>query len=112
MAEITPQKFSGRIGVQGNGRLRRALNAVGDSKQRFDDSVDVDKNGRLGIKLARNSGLEMGRDGIKLSPQILGDKNHEMIVRQNDLASTATASQIVTAFNDLLSELRRTKRMR
>jgi hypothetical protein len=74
--------------------------------------MSVDKDGRLGTKLARSGGLKMGKDGLEVDPIVVGDKNHAPIDRIADLPSGSSASDVADAFNSLLAELRRTKRMR
>lgn len=111
MADKTPQRFTGRVGVHGNGRVRRALNAVSDTRQRFDESVDVGKDGRLGVKLSRSSGLKMTREGLALDPLALGDKNRDSMSLIKD-PSSVTVADVHSTLVELLAELRRTKRMR
>jgi len=69
-------------------------------------------DGRLGVNIATGGGLRQGPKGLELDPQQLGDKNHEPISLIKDLDAAATAADITSAFNVLLRELRRTKRMR
>ena len=107
----TPQRFSGRVSTLANGRVRRALNAHGDSLQRYGDSLEVDKTGRLETRLARNSGLQMTRQGLKLDPIAAGEKNNPPMKAIRDPAS-ASAADVHTTMLELLSELRRTKRIR
>lgn len=109
----TPQRFTGRAGSAVPGRVRRALDGAVDSDRRVNGSMTVDKEGRLGTKLARSGGLKMGPDGLELDPIAVGDKNLAPIDGIAELnTGTATAAVVAAAFNSLLSELRRTKRMR
>lgn len=62
----TPQNFSGRAGSALPGRVRRALDAHTESKQRFGNTTEVSPEGRLEVKLSRNSGLKMTKDGLTL----------------------------------------------
>lgn len=108
----TPQRFTGRAGGAAPGRIRRALDGAVDTSRRVNESLAVDKDGRLGTKLARSGGLRMGPDGLELDPISVGEKNHEPMPLIKDLASGASTADVVTALNELLRELRRTKRMR
>ncbi len=108
----TPQRFTGRAGGTVPGRVRRALDGAVDTSRRVNESLTVDKEGRLGTKLARSGGLRMGKDGLELDPIAVGDKNRDPMSLVQDLASGASAATIVTKVNELLAELRRTKRMR
>jgi len=108
----TPQRFTPRAGSGLPGRVRRSLDGGAESTQRFNGSLAVDKDGRLGAKLSKDSGLEMTRDGLRVSPQVLGDKNREQMDRIADLETSATAATIVSKVNELLAELRRTRRVR
>jgi hypothetical protein len=107
----TPQRFSGRAGSTSSGRLRRALDGQVDSSRKFGDTLEVDKDGRLGTRLARDSGLQMTRQGLKLDPIAVGDKNHEPMKFIRDPVSTAAADVHATLV-ELLAELRRSKRMK
>lgn len=108
----TPQRFSGRAGSRLPGRVRRSLDAHVDTDRRINSSLDVDKDGRLGAKLARNSGLTMTRDGLKLDPQQLGDKNRPPIDRLQELSTSASTSDLISAYNELLRQLSKSGRMR
>lgn len=108
----TPQRFTGRAGSGTPGRVRRALDGAVDTSRRVNESLTVDKEGRLGTKLARSGGLRMGPDGLELDPIAVGEKNHSPIDRIAELPSGATAADIREVVNNLLAELRRTKRMR
>ena len=108
----TPQRFSGRAGSQSSGRLRRALDGQIDTARKLNTSLDVDKDGRLGTKLARDSGLKMTRQGLMVDPVAVGDKNHSAMDAQQPLATGAATADIITAFNALVASLKKTKRMR
>jgi len=113
----TPNRFTGRAGGQSSGRLRRALDGQVDTGRKINESLDVDKDGRLGTKLARDSGLQMTRQGLKLDPIAVGDKNHTPInqLQAVSLDGLTTAQSLVALqvkMNDLLKELKRTGRMR
>lgn len=108
----TPQRFTGRAGGKLPGRVRRALDGAVDTSRRVNESMSVDKDGRLGTKLARSGGLTLGPGGLQLDEQAVGDKNHDPMPLIKDLSSTASAADVAAAFNELLRELRRTKRMR
>jgi hypothetical protein len=107
----TPQRFSGRAGSTSSGRLRRALDGQVDTGRKINESLDVDSDGRLGTRLARDSGLQMTRQGLRLDPIAVGDKNREPMKFIRDPASTA-AADIHATLVELLAELRRSKRMR
>ncbi len=109
----TPQRFTGRAGGKLPGRVRRALDGAVDTSRRVNESMSVDKDGRLGTKLARSGGLTLGPDGLQLDTQAVGDKNHDPMPLIKDLdTASATAADVAAALNELLRELRRTKRMR
>jgi hypothetical protein len=108
----TPQRFTPRAGSNLPGRVRRSLDGGVESAKRFDGSVDIKKDGRLGVNIARNSGLEMTRDGLRISPQALGEKNRPQLDSIRDLSSSASGSQLIDKVNELLFELRRTGSMR
>lgn len=106
------QRFTPRAGSRAPGALRRSLDGGVESSQRFNGTMAVDKDGRLGAQLARGGGLVMTRDGLKVDVGVVGDKNREMMKQVADLATGASAATIVTKVNELLDELRRTKRLR
>lgn len=108
----TPQRFTGRAGGNLPGRVRRALDGAVDTQRRVDESLAVDKEGRLGTKLARSGGLKMGPDGLELDSKFVGEKNHDPMPLIKELSTTPSAADVAAAFNELLRELRRTKRMR
>ena len=108
----TPQRFTGRAGGKLPGRVRRALDGAVDTARRVDESLTVDKSGRQGVNLARTGGLTLGPDGLQLDSQAVGDKNHAPMALSKDVSSSATLADLISAYNELLSELRRTKRMR
>lgn len=108
----TIQRFTPRAGSRAPGALRRSLDGGVETSQRFNGSMSVDKDGRLGASLARDGGLVMTRDGLKVDVGSLGDKNHSMMRQVADLATGASAATILLKVNELLDELRRTKRLR
>lgn len=108
----TVQRFTPRAGSRAPGALRRALDGGVESGQRFNPSMAVDKDGRLGTQLARNGGLKMTRDGLAVDIGTVGDKNHDMMKQVPDLSSSAALSDVISRMNTLLDELRRTKRLR
>lgn len=108
----TPQRFTGRAGSSAPGRVRRALDGAIDTSRRVNESLTVDKDGRLGTKLARSGGLRMGPDGLEIDPIAVGDKNLSPIDRIAEIPSGASAADVAEVVNTLLAELRRTKRMR
>jgi len=110
MASPSPQRFSGRAGSRLPGRVRRALDAQIDTQRRLGESLDV-VDGRMEVKAVRGGGLQMTRNGLALDPMSVGDKNHDPMSRVKDPASTSAADVHATLI-ELLTELRRTKRMR
>jgi hypothetical protein len=93
--------------------VRRALDAQVDTERRLNDTLAVDKDGRMGIKAARGGGLVETKQGLMVDKSQVGEMNREPIAIQRDLdPTTATAAQIATALNALLKELRRTGNMR
>ncbi len=107
----TPRRATGRVaGVPR--RVGRVLEHGVQSDSVYNDSLDVDKNGRLGLRIAKGEkGLIETRQGIMLDPAAVGEKNRPQLNLQRDLASGATVAEVVTAFNALLAELKRTKNM-
>jgi hypothetical protein len=85
-----------------------------ESTQRYakERGVEVGTDGRAGVVLARNSGLMMTRDGLMLDKQVVGDKNRAEMDRIADIEAAPTAAELATKLNELLAELRRTKRLR
>jgi hypothetical protein len=107
----TPQRFSGRAGSNLPGRVRRALDAHIESKQRFGDTLEVASDGRLETRVARNGGLKQTKDGLTVDVEQVGEKNRPTLGRISDPASAA-AADIHTTLVELLKELRRTGNMR
>jgi hypothetical protein len=105
-----PQRFTGRAGSKSSGRVRRALDGAIDTQRRNGDTLDV-VDGRLDVKLARGTALRVTRTGLDIAPSALGDKNRDSMSFVRDAATGATAADLVTKVNELLAELRRTKRM-
>lgn len=108
-------RFTPRAGSSMPGRIRRQADGQIDSAQRFakERGVEVGKDGRVGITLARDSGLEITRDGLRLSPGVVGEKNRAQMDQIADAdETTPTAAANAAKINEILSELRRTKRLR
>lgn len=113
MANQTPGRFTPRAGSRVPGAVRRALDGQIDSQRRYGNTVEVAHDGRLEVKAAPGGGLKMTRQGLVVDQAQVGERNYKPIAMQRELdTSTATAAQLATAFNALLSELRRTGRMR
>jgi len=111
MTNKTPQRFTGRAGSASSGRLRRALDGAIDTERRYGQTLMVE-DGRVEVQLGPSSGLVKTRQGLMLDKDQLGEKNREQLRRIADVASSASLSDVITCFNDLLAELRRTKTMR
>lgn len=105
-----PQRFTPRASSKMPGSVRRALDGQILSTQRNGKTLEVGSDGRLEVKAG--AGLKQTRQGLVVDLEQVGEKNRDPIKRQSELSSSATTAQIVTAFNDLLSEMRRTGRMR
>jgi len=110
MASPSPQRFSGRAGSRLPGRVRRALDAQIDTQRRLGESLDV-VDGRMEVRAVRGGGLKMTRNGLTLDPIAVGDKNNPVMPLVKDPASTSAADVHATLV-ELLSALRRSKRMR
>lgn len=108
----SPQRFTPRASSKMPGQVRRALDGQILSSQRNGRTLEVATDGRLEVKAAPGGGIKISKQGLMVDPVDIGEKNRPPIERQSDLASGSTAAQIVTAFNALLSELRRTGNMR
>lgn len=111
MTNKAPQRFTGRAGSASSGRLRRALDGAIDTERRYGQTLMVE-DGRVEVQLGPSSGLMKTRQGLMLDKTQIGDKNREQLRRIADVSSSATLAELITCFNDLLSELRRTKNMR
>lgn len=109
---LTPQRFTPRGGSSMPGRVRRSLDGGVDSERRFASSLSVQKDGRLGARLARNSGLEETRQGLRINKAEVGEKNRPMLNTIRDPESGATAADLRVTMIELLREMRRTGRMR
>lgn len=113
----TPQRFTPRAGSRLPGSVRRALDGHIDSTQRNGATLEVGTTGRLEVKAAPGGGLTQTKQGLKVDPVAVGDKNHAPIDRQQDLlaaslSTTQRLTQLEAAANALYAELRRTGRMR
>lgn len=111
MTDRTPQRFTSRISGGSSRRLGRALEGAVDSAQRFNESVDVDKDGRLGVRVPNGGSLKVTSLGLELTGP-LGDKTLVRMVPIDDLAASPAVTEISTQFNALLQALRDTFRMR
>lgn len=112
MANPTPQRFTGRAGARLPGRVRRALDAQVDTQRRLGETLDVDKDGRMQVRAASGGGLVQTKQGLVVDPGAVGDKNLAPMALVKDLDSTAVLADVIAKMNELLSEHRRTKRMR
>jgi hypothetical protein len=113
MSAPTPRRATGRASSHQPGRVRRSIDGAVQSDHIYGDSLEVNKQGRLETRLAHNSGLQMTREGLKVDPVQLGDKNRDAMNAQADLTiAGVTAAEVAIALNALLQELRRTKRVR
>jgi hypothetical protein len=108
---VTPRRGTGRVsGVPR--RVGRVLEHAVQSESVYDPTLTVSKTGRLGVNAAPDGGLVQTREGLALSPSVVGEKNRPQMNRVDDLASGASASTIATKVNEILAELRRTTHMR
>lgn len=108
MANRTPRRFTGRT-TQVERRLGRLMEGAVDTSRTYGRSIDPDAKGRLEVKAG--PGLKVTNRGLEIDGG-LGDKNLVAMVPIDDLASSATAGDLVTVVNALLQALRDTKRMR
>lgn len=108
----TPQRFTPRAGSSLPGQVRRALDGHINSQQRNGESLEVAKDGRLEARLDPSGGLKMSRQGLALDALALGEQNRPPIERMSALSASATTADLIASMNKLLSELRRTGRMR
>jgi hypothetical protein len=83
-----------------------------DSSRTYGKSIDPGQDGRLEIKTPKGAGLKITGRGLELDGDVVGDKNLAKMVPIDDLASGATAGNLVVAVNALLKALRDSKRMR
>ena len=111
MANRTPHRFTVRAtGVPR--RVGRALEGAVDTDRRYGDTLDVQTDGRLDVRIAKGSALRMTRRGLDIDPQELGDKNHPQLKHIADVASGATLAETQSTLNEILAELRKTKNMK
>ena len=108
----TPRVSTGRVsGVPR--RVGRVLEGSVQSEHIYDTTMEVGKEGRLGVKLAPGeTGLVQTRQGLALAPGAVGEMNRPQMNRIEDLAAAASAATITLKVNEILAELRRTKNMR
>ena len=133
------QNFQQRAGSKMPGRVRRALDGGVESTQRYGDTLEVAQDGRLEVRMSRNSGLKRTADGLAMVDAEAGDKNRAQLNRIKDVEvftiTAATSNGSVTLLrdninaavlpsiqdqltrleekqNELLAELRRTQNMR
>jgi hypothetical protein len=83
-----------------------------DSSRTYGKSIDPGTDGRLEIKTPKGSGLKVTTRGLEIDPSAVGEKNLLKLVPIEDLATGATAGNLVVTVNELLQALRDTKRMR
>lgn len=107
-------RFTPRAPSSAPGKLRRALGGQIEAEQRFakERGVEVGKDGRVGITLARDSGLEMTREGLKVSSSVVGEKNRAQMEAINDIDDAPTTAELASKVNELLAALRKSKRLR
>lgn len=112
MANVSPQRFAGRVGKQADGRIRRVLNAAGDSRQRNGDTLEVAPDGRLEVRVAKGGPLRLTRRGLELDPAHAGEMNRPQLKMIRDPDSGASAADLREKLIEILDELRRTGHMR
>jgi hypothetical protein len=111
MTERTPHRFTSRVsGVPR--RVGRALEGRVDTDRSYGDTLDVQTDGRLDVRIAKGSVLRMTRRGLDIDAQQLGEKNRAALQHMADVPTGSTLATLLTAHNELLAELRRTKNMR
>lgn len=111
MGARSPQRFSGRAGSQSTGRLRRALDGAIDTDRRYGNTLEI-KDKRLEAKVTPGGGLLQTKRGLEIDQLVVGDKNRPQLNFIRDIDAAATNQTINTKLNEILSELRRTGRMR
>lgn len=83
-----------------------------DTSRTYADSLEVERDGRLGVRVAKGSVLRMTPRGLDIDPQAIGERNRAQMNAIADAATGATTADLVSKVNELLAELRRTKRVR
>jgi hypothetical protein len=110
------QRFTGRAGSAVPGRVRRALDGAVESDQRYGDGLDVAKDGKVRVCLARNSGLKTTKRGLEIdvNSDLVGDKNREALngVKAFNDTAAATTTELADKMNELLREMRRVGEMK
>jgi hypothetical protein len=74
--------------------------------------MTLDSKGRLDVKLAPNSPLQIDVDGIRDQTGALGEKNYSAMGPIAKLSSGASTNDIVSKVNEIIAELIRTGRSR
>lgn len=110
----TPGRFTGRAGSGSPGRVRRAIDGAIVGDKRYGDSLEIDpKTKRLNLKLPADSPLTVTKRGLEFDVSKLGDKNRDPMRAITDVdETTATAATNAAKLNEILAELRRTKRLK
>ena len=106
----TPRRFTGRTsGV--SRRLARLMEGSVDTDRTYGDSIDPASDGRLEVKASKKGGLKVTPQGLAIdfTP---GEKNLVKMIPIDDIATGATAADILATVNELLQAHRDTKRMR
>lgn len=95
-----------------SGRIRRALDGAVDSERRFGNTLEVSKEGRLEVKIAKGQPIKQTRQGLVIDEQAVGEMNREPMRAIDDIPTGSTLAVTITKVNELLAELRRTKNLR
>ena len=112
MTQRSPQRFTPHAGRSLPSNVRRALNGAIDTDRRNNMSLDVDRDGRLGVNIAPGSVLKMTRRGLDIDQGAIGEKNREPLNHITNPDSAPTTAELSSKITEILNELRRTKHMR
>lgn len=105
------RRGAGRVGLGRTARERRLWQAQAENWT-LGDSMQVDSKGRLDVKLAPDSPLQVDVDGLRDRKGALGETNYQKMNPIAKLDTGATTAQIVAKINELIAELIRTGRSR
>jgi hypothetical protein len=104
----TPVRGTARVGLSdGDARMRRIVSAAADATFNQGDGIQADKDGRWNVRVDPKGGLEVRSSGLAVKDSTVPP----MMKRIQELSSSASTADIIAKINEILRELRRTRRM-